>query len=256
MKISTWNVNGIRAVVKKGFFDYLHSEKPDVLCIQETKADKKQLTEEILSPKGYKTFWSSAEKKGYSGVALFTSVEPKMSITDFGIKKFDEEGRVIQADFDDFILFNVYFPNGQKDDQRLKYKMDFYEELFEYINQLKNNGKNVIVCGDYNTAHKPIDLANPKANEKNSGFLPQEREWLDKIVDFGYVDVFREFNKEPENYTWWSYRFGARKRNIGWRIDYFFVNKEFMPKIKNCVIQSDVMGSDHCPVLLEIEIDS
>ena len=252
MKLISWNVNGIRACLQKGFIDYLKKEQPDVLCVQEIKAYIGDLTEEILHPAGYYSVWSPAKRRGYSGVAAFFKEKPINMGAGFGIEKYDIEGRVVWAEFENFILFNVYFPNGQKDDERLKYKLDFYKDFFSHVNKIKESGKNVIICGDYNTAHKEIDLANPKANESYSGFLPVERAWMDKIISFGYVDTFRHFNHESGQYSWWTYRFGARNRNIGWRIDYFFVNKEFLSKVKQAFIQKDILGSDHCPVGIEI----
>jgi exodeoxyribonuclease III len=249
MKIISWNVNGIRACANKGFLEYLKQEEPDIICIQETKAQPENLSEQLLSPPGYQAVWHSAQKKGYSGVATFTKIKPNLALEGFGIDEYDAEGRVIITEFDDFILLNVYFPNGQMNDTRLQYKLDFYQNFFEYCNDLKDQGKNIIICGDYNIAHKEIDLANPKQNEKYSGFLPIEREWMDKIENYGYVDTFRHFYPDVvEKYTWWTYRFGSRKRNIGWRIDYFFVNKEFICNIESAFIQENVMGSDHCPV--------
>ncbi|MFC1754311.1 exodeoxyribonuclease III [Thermoproteota archaeon] len=254
MKIVSWNVNGIRACANKGFFEYLESESPDILCLQETKAHPEVLDERILNPSGYHSIWHSAERKGYSGVATFTKDKPKLVLEGLGIPDYDSEGRVIVTEYEGFVLINCYFPNGQMNDERLQFKLRFYKDFFDYCNELKEQGKNVIICGDFNTAHHPIDLANPKENEKYSGFLPVERKWMDQIVSYGYVDTFREFNKEPGHYSWWSYRFNARKRNIGWRIDYFFVNSEFIPAVKDSYIQSEVMGSDHCPIVLDIKV--
>ncbi|MFT5171616.1 MAG: exodeoxyribonuclease-3 [Candidatus Marinamargulisbacteria bacterium] len=254
MKIVSWNVNGIRACSKKGFLSYLQSEEPDILCVQETKAAAEDVDETILNPSGYHSIWHSAEKRGYSGVATFTKIKPNVVLEGFGIEAYDREGRVIVTEFDDYTLLNVYFPNGQRDEARLAYKLSFYEDLFAYCNDLRSQGQNVIVCGDYNTAHMPLDLSNPKANEKRSGFLPIEREWIDRIIADGYVDTFRAFNQEPDQYSWWTYRFGARKRNIGWRIDAVFVNEAFMPAVSDAFIQPEVLGSDHCPVGIEIDL--
>jgi exodeoxyribonuclease-3 len=252
IKIISWNVNGIRACVNKGFLDFLKEADPDICCIQETKVQEDQLPEEVLQPSGYSAIWHSAQKKGYSGVATFTKIKPKNVIEGMGIEKYDLEGRVIQTDFSDFTLFNVYFPNGQMNEERLRYKLDFYRDFFEYCEDLRKMKRSLIITGDYNTAHKEIDLANPKENANYSGFLPVERAWMDKIIAMGYVDVFREFDKSPNQYTWWTYRYGARAKNIGWRIDYFFVTNELLPKIKSIKILKDVLGSDHCPVELEI----
>ncbi|MCP4050224.1 MAG: exodeoxyribonuclease III [bacterium] len=247
MKIISWNVNGIRACSRKGFLNYLKEEDPDIACIQETKANPEDLEEEILTPSGYNSIWHSAEKKGYSGVAVFTKIKPKLVLEGLGIQQYDSEGRVIIAEYDDFTLLNIYFPNGQKNEERLQYKLDFYSDLFEYCNDLRAQGRNLIICGDYNTAHKEIDLANPQQNKNYSGFLKVEREWIDRIVSWGYVDTFRCFNTLPEQYTWWTYRVGARRRNIGWRIDYFFVNSEFLKRVESAFIRNEVTGSDHCP---------
>lgn len=251
MRLISWNVNGIRAIAKKGFVDWLNTEKPDVLCLQETKAHPEQLSEALLKPKGYHAYWSSAERKGYSGTVTYTKKKP-VSVQDLGIKKFDSEGRTVMTEFDDFVLFNIYFPNGQKDEERLQYKLDFYDSYLKLAESLRKKGKSIVLCGDVNTAHKPIDLARPKANEKVSGFLPVERKWLDKLVKKGYIDTFRHFNKEPDNYTWWDYYTRARERNVGWRIDYFFISEELLPRLRKAFILSEVMGSDHCPLGIEL----
>ena len=252
MKIISWNVNGLRAAVKKDFIGYLKTENPDIIGLQETKLQEEQIPIEILELEGYYKYWNSAERKGYSGVAIFSKTEPIKVSYDMGIERFDKEGRFILTEFDNFQLINCYFPNGQKDDERLQYKLDFYDRMLEIMDEIVKSGKNVIVCGDYNTAHKEIDLKNPVPNSKVSGFLPIERAWIDKLIDHGYVDTFREFVQEPHQYSWWSYRFNARKNNAGWRIDYFFVNKDFMPQVKDAFIQQDVLGSDHCPIGIEI----
>ncbi len=254
-KILSWNVNGLRAVHKKGFIEWFQTESPDILCIQETKAAREQLPRALKSIEGYHSYFCEAEKKGYSGVAIYSKIKPKTVEYGFGIPKFDSEGRILIADYGDFVLMNIYFPNGKMSDERLAYKLEFYDALLDHANKLKENGKNVVICGDLNTAHKEIDIARPKANEKNSGFLPVERAWIDKFLNNGYVDALRMFNKNPEQYTWWSYRGGARSRNVGWRLDYFFVNEEFKDKVKCSYILSEVMGSDHCPVGLDIEVE-
>jgi len=252
MKLFSWNVNGVRAIEKKGFLDWLSSESPDVLCIQETKAKFEQLPDTLQNIDGYFSYWHSAEKLGYSGVATFSKKEPLHVQYGLGIDKYDKEGRVLITEFDNFLLYNIYFPNGQKDEIRLQYKLDFYDDLLEIIDDQVASGNNVIVAGDWNTAHKEIDLANPKANANYSGFLPVERAQLDTYVNHGYVDSFRLFHDEPDRYSWWTYRFGARQRNIGWRIDYFFTNQEFADNISDADIHEDVMGSDHCPVSIEL----
>lgn len=254
MKLILWNVNGIRAADRKGLFQWFQKESPDVLCLQEIKALPEQVPPHLRNTPGYHIYINSAEQKGYSGVATFTKKQPIRVKKGFGIEKFDREGRVLITEFSSFVLFNVYFPNGKKDDERLEYKLDFYDTFLSYADNLKAEGKNIVVCGDFNTAHKEIDLAHPKENEKYSGFLPVERAWIDTFIDHGYVDTFRHFVKELDQYSWWAYRTNARERNIGWRIDYFFVNKEFLPNLKNAFIMQDVMGSDHCPVGIEIEL--
>ena len=248
VRILSWNVNGIRAVIDKGFLDWLRTEHPDILCLQETKAQPEQLGKDMQAPQGYHAYWNYPERKGYSGVATFTKEEPISVRNGFGIEAFDAEGRVLITEYPDFLLFNVYFPNGKKDETRLKYKMDFYEAFLQFVDPLRAEGKKLIVCGDLNTAHNEIDLARPKENEKVSGFLPMERAWMDKFVAYGFVDTFRHFNKEPGQYTWWDLKSRARERNVGWRIDYFFVTENLLPSISKAFIMPDVMGSDHCPI--------
>ncbi|MDO5835395.1 MAG: exodeoxyribonuclease III [Methanobacterium sp.] len=255
IRILSWNVNGIRAVHRKGFKEWLMGDKPDILCIQETKAVRKQFPEDIRGVDGYELYLSEAERKGYSGVATYTRIKPEKVQNGFGIPKFDSEGRTLIMDFGDFVLFNIYFPNGKMSSERLQYKLDFYDSFLDYADGLKEEGRNIVVCGDVNTAHQEIDLARPKENEKISGFLPIEREWMDRFLSHGYVDTFREFNHEPENYSWWSYRTRARERNVGWRLDYFFVNKEFMKNVESAYILPEVTGSDHCPVGIDIKLD-
>lgn len=250
--IVSWNVNGIRAVTRKGMLDWLGDALPDILCVQETKIQIDQLTPELMEPKGYKSYWFSAQKKGYSGVAAFVKKEP-VSVTNLGVKDFDSEGRAQILEYKDFIVINAYFPNSQHEGKRLDYKLNFCDAVLEYCNEMRKIGKNVIICGDFNIAHKEIDLKNPGTNMNNPGFLPEERAWMDKFIGSGYVDTFRMFNSEPENYTWWSYRFRARERNIGWRIDYHCVNDEFKSRVKESLILKNVKGSDHCPVLLRLK---
>ncbi len=252
-RIVSWNVNGIRAVHKKGFVEWVNEERPDILCVQETKARRDQLPGELAEIDGYKSYFASASKKGYSGVALYTRHEPVEIKCGFGIDKFDSEGRTQIADYGDFVLFNIYFPNGKASDERLDYKMEFYDAFLEYANTLRSRGRKLIICGDVNTAHQEIDLARPKENEAISGFLPQERAWIDKLLESGYIDTFRMFNPEPENYTWWSMRTRARERNVGWRIDYFFASDNAKVNITDSYIMSEVMGSDHCPIGLDLD---
>ncbi len=245
-------MNGLRAVLNKDFIKVIQSERPDILCLQETKLQEHQIPEELAALDFYQIFWSHAHRKGYSGTAVFTRSEPLKVEYGFGIQEFDSEGRIICCEYPAFILYNIYFPNGQMSDERLDYKLRFYDKCLEVMQEKRGTGKMVLVTGDYNTAHKEMDLANPKANEKTSGFLPIERAWLDKIVAQGWVDTFRLFHPEPQRYSWWSYRAGARPRNIGWRIDYFFVNEEHRQLIQDADIRDDIMGSDHCPVTLQI----
>lgn len=255
LRLLSWNVNGIRAVYKKGFVDWFLKENPDILCLQETKASPEQLSDDLLNINGYKSYFSSSKiKKGYSGVAIYTKQEPIKVEHGFGIPKFDDEGRIVIAEFKEFVLINIYYPNGKASEERLKYKMDFYDAFLQYAEALKSKDKKLVICGDVNTAHKEIDLARPKENEKVSGFLPIEREWMDKFFAHGYVDTFRMFNDQPEQYTWWDMQTRARDRNVGWRIDYFFISDNFKKNVKDAFILPDVMGSDHCPVGIEIEV--
>ena len=252
MRLISWNVNGIRAVHKKGFLEWFESEQPDVLCLQETKAHESQLPTALKDVEGYKVWFSQPERKGYSGVALYTRQEPRSVSFGLGVERFDSEGRTVVADYGDFVLLGIYFPNGKRSAERLRYKMEFYDAFLDYVEALRKEGRNVVVCGDVNTAHKEIDLARPKENEKISGFLPEERAWMDKFVEHGYVDTFRQFNQEPDNYSWWDQMTRARERNVGWRIDYFFTDSDFASNLADAFILPDVMGSDHCPVGIEI----
>jgi exodeoxyribonuclease-3 len=254
MRLISWNVNGIRAADRKGLFDWFNNESPDVLCLQEIKAQPEQVPPHLRNIPGYNIYWNPAERKGYSGVVTFSREKSIDTKKGFGIDKFDVEGRTLICKFPSFVLFNIYFPNGKKNKERLDYKLDFYDTFLAYADNLKAEGNNIVVCGDVNTAHKEIDLARPKENEKVSGFLPVERAWLDTFIDHGYVDTFRHFNKDSDQYTWWDMKTRARDRNVGWRIDYFFVNKEFLPNIKNAFIMKDIMGSDHCPIGIDIEV--
>ena len=252
MRLISWNVNGIRAVHKKGFLEWFESEQPDVLCLQETKAHESQLPTALRQVEGYGAWFSTPERKGYSGVGLYTRHEPRSVSFGLGVERFDSEGRTVVADFDDFVLLGIYFPNGKRSAERLRYKMEFYDAFLDYVGNLRQDGRNVVVCGDVNTAHKEIDLARPKENEKISGFLPKERAWMDIFLEQGYVDTFRRFNQEPGNYSWWDQMTRARDRNVGWRIDYFFTDADFAPRLTDAFILPNVMGSDHCPVGIEI----
>jgi len=257
LKLYSWNVNGLRAAMKKGFPDVLRQLDADVLAVQETKLQAGQLTSEMTEVDGYRAYFSHCTvKKGYSGVGAYTRLEPSAVYHGMGRERFDREGRILRLDFDDFILFNVYFPNGQMSDERLQYKLDFYEAFFDHAGQLRRQGRSLVICGDFNTAHNEIDLKNPGPNSKRSGFLRIERDWLDRIVADGYVDTFRALYPDTVRYSWWTYRFNARRNNAGWRIDYFFVTPDIMEKgwVKDAVIETGIMGSDHCPVGLILEI--
>lgn len=251
--LMSWNVNGIRAVAKKGFSDWFASESPDILCVQETKAQPEQVPPEVAEPEGYHVYWSSAVKKGYSGVGVFSKEEPA-EVKNMGIGRFDDEGRLLQLFYDSYVLITAYFPNSQAAGKRLDYKIDFCRELKKICDNLVKSGRRVVLCGDYNISHKPIDLARPKENEKNAGYLPEERAWMDEFIGGGYVDTFRMFNSEGGNYTWWSMITKGRERNVGWRLDYFCVDRKTSGLVKTAGILSDVMGSDHCPVSLELEV--
>jgi exodeoxyribonuclease-3 len=253
-KLVSWNVNGLRSISKKGFFDWLEKEKPDLVALQETKISADKLSEELRAPKGYVSFFSHAQRPGYSGVLLYCKERPHTVAEGMGIAKFDQEGRVLIADYGDFNLLNVYFPNGKASEERLNYKLEFYDAFLKFIEKMRQAGKKVIVCGDVNTAHKPIDLARPKENESISGFLPVERAWIDQLVALDYIDTFRQFNDGPANYTWWHMVTAARARNVGWRIDYFFTSGDLSPKLLKATIEPHVMGSDHCPVTLSLTV--
>jgi len=256
IKLISWNVNGLRAVVKKGFFDAFARMNPDILAVQETKLQASQLTKTMAAVSGYNAYWSHASvKKGYSGVGTYSRTAPRQVNYGIGLPRFDGEGRILEMDFGDFVLFNVYFPNGQMSAERLRYKLDFYEKFFEYADARKAQGRSLVITGDYNTAHNEIDLKNPKANENTSGFMRIERDWLDRIVAGGYVDTFRHFHPDTVKYSWWTYRFKARDRNIGWRIDYVFVSADMIAdgRVQSAFIDNDILGSDHCPVGVILE---
>ncbi len=258
MKIASWNVNGIRAAEKKGFLDWLSSNQYEIVCLQETKAQPEQLSETLLRPAGYQSFFASAEKKGYSGVALYFHEKfgtPKITLG-LGRDEFDNEGRTICAEFDQFILYNGYFPNGQRDHGRVPYKLDYSRTLLaQALEKQKETGKGIIICGDVNTAHTEIDLANPKTNQKTTGFLPEERVYIDEVLTAGFHDVVREFHPDEKgHYTWWTYRGNCRERNIGWRIDYFFVDQLLRSNVDKAYITPEVLGSDHCPLVLELNL--
>ncbi|MBR9689828.1 MAG: exodeoxyribonuclease III [Candidatus Altiarchaeota archaeon] len=251
MKIVSWNVNGFRASVKKGFYEFLEKENPDVLCLQEIKSH-----EIPTFPLGfqYKVLWNPAKKKGYSGTAVFSKIPIRSYTHGLGEEKFDSEGRVTTVEFEDFFLINTYFPNSQRELTRLDFKLEFNELLLKHLEQLKKR-KPVVLCGDLNVAHEEIDIARPKDNKKNAGFTQAERDWMTKLLSAGYIDTFRHMHPEDTAYTWWTYRFNARSRNIGWRIDYFVVSNKFTSRIEKASVLTDVMGSDHAPVLIEVKDD-
>jgi exodeoxyribonuclease-3 len=253
MRLYSWNVNGLRAAARKGFLDWLNEAKPDILGIQETKCHPDQLDDALRQPEGYHTYWTSAERKGYSGVALYSRQKPLSVNLGLGIEDYDIEGRTIVAEYPDFTFITAYFPNGSRDHSRVPFKMAYKRDFLAYCNNLRDSGRPVVFCGDVNTAHQEIDLARPRQNRNTTGFLPVERAWLDEIVGQGYVDTFRSRYPEREDaYSWWSYIGKARDRNVGWRLDYFFVTPDLMPRIKDAAIHADVHGSDHCPVSLTI----
>lgn len=245
----------MRAMLKKGFSDWMLNSGADIICLQETKVSTPDLLpHDIAHPNGYASCWNcSTEKKGYSGVAVFSKKEPKKFITEFNYPILNKEGRIIGAEYEHFTLFNVYFPNGGMGPVRLKYKMDFYEAFLKMLNDYKKSGQKIIYCGDVNTAHNEIDLARPKANEKNTGFLPMERAWIDKVVSAGFIDVFRHKHPNKVEYTYWDMKTRARERNVGWRIDYFFADKSLESRLDKPEIHTEVMGSDHCPISLKIK---
>ncbi len=253
MKITTWNINGIRAALKKDIAKWIGDYKPDILCLQEVKAKFEQVDLSPILDLGYSVIWNAAERPGYSGVATFYLNEPEAVIKGMGIEQFDAEGRIIQTSFQGFELFNIYFPNGGQENKRVPFKLEFYKELLDKCDALHKEGKNIIITGDFNTAHNEIDLKNPKQNEKNTGFLPEERAWIDTYLEHDFIDIFRKRYPEKEQYSWWTYRFNSREKNIGWRLDYYLISSRLEEKIIDVTIHDEVMGSDHCPVTLEIK---
>lgn len=253
-KMISWNVNGIRAVEKKGFLDFLASSGADILAVQETKACPEQLSAALKEPAGYLAYFCCAERKGYSGVACFVKEKPLNVWYGLGVEEFDKEGRTLILEYPTFYLLNIYFPNGGMGEERIDFKLRFYDAFLKKSKELFASGKAVIACGDVNTAHTEIDLARPKQNEDVTGFLPRERVWLDRFFSQGYTDAFRVFNKEGGNYTWWDYKTRARERNVGWRIDYFMVDEKSVPKLKSASILTQVTGSDHCPIEITADL--
>lgn len=259
LRLFSWNVNGIRACAGKGLYDWIARESPDFLCLQETKAHFDQLPDELRMPvdsggKPYYIYWAQADRRGYSGAAIFSRREAK-SVSFLGTAEFDAEGRTMAADFGDFILVSAYFPNSQEAGARLDYKLRYCDAMLSYCDGLVREGRHVVVAGDYNIAHTAIDLARPKENEGNAGYLPEERDWMSKFIGSGYVDTFRTLHPEPGHYSWWTYRVpSARENNIGWRLDYHCVDEGFMPAVRAAAIHPGVTGSDHCPVSLDLDI--
>ncbi len=253
MKILSWNVNGIRACGKSGFLNWFAAENADIVCVQEIKAHPDQLDEDHKNPLKYHAFWNPAGKPGYSGTAVFSKKEPLSVQLGLGDRAIDLEGRVMILKYPQFTLINSYFPNSQRDHARLPYKLAFCKKFFKLVQSLRASGENVVMCADWNIAHRDIDLKNPKSNKKNAGFLPEERAWLDSLITAGYVDVFRQFQPEGGHYTWWSYQPGVREKNVGWRLDYFLANCEFKDRLKTSYHRPEVFGSDHCPVAIELK---
>jgi exodeoxyribonuclease-3 len=253
MRIITYNVNGIRAAVKKGFIDWLKTDPSDVICLQEIKANKEDVPEEEIKAAGYEVFSYSAQKKGYSGVAVLTKIKPDNVAYGNGIMQSDAEGRVIRADFGTLTVVNAYFPSGTSGEERQGYKYQWLEEFYQYIHELRKTRPNLVICGDYNICHKAIDIHDPVRNKNYTGFLPAEREWMDKLFDNGFIDSFRRFNTDPHQYTWWSQFAGARGNNKGWRIDYISVTEPLGNNLKHAAIYPDVKHSDHCPMYMEMD---
>lgn len=252
-KIITYNVNGIRSAMSKGLVDWLKATNPDVICFQELKAEPSQFDVTVFEKLGYNHYWYPAQKKGYSGVAILSKIKPTHVEYGCGTKIYDDEGRVLRADFGDVSVMSVYHPSGSSGEDRQAFKMKWLAFFQKYIDDLKKQRKKLIICGDYNICHKPIDIHNPKSNANSSGFLPEEREWIDSFMNSGFTDSFRHFNQEPHNYSWWSFRANARAKNLGWRIDYNLVSSNLDSKMKRAAILAEAKHSDHCPVLLEID---
>ena len=253
-KFISYNVNGIRAALKKDWIEWVKSVNPDVICLQETKASPEQLDLNVFEEAGYQSYWFSAEKKGYSSVAILSKTKPDHIEYGCGIEAYDREGRIIRADFGDFSVLSCYFPSGTTGDERQSFKMDYLSDFQNYINDLKKERPNLLISGDINICHEAIDIHNPVANKNTSGFKPEERQWITDFLSTGFIDSFRHLNKEPHNYTWWTYRMGARKRNLGWRIDYHFISESLLPKLKRSVILAEAVHSDHCPILIELGV--
>lgn len=252
MKIITYNVNGLRSAISKGLIDWLSATDADVICFQEIKSLPEQIDPAPFEKLGYKMFWHPAVKKGYSGVATFTRISPSDVCIGCGIEKYDQEGRVLRTDFENFSLLNVYMPSGSSGDIRQAFKFEWLDDFFHYISNLKKEIPRLVICGDFNICHREIDIHNPKFNAGSSGFLPEERAWMTKFFEHGFIDAFRHFNQEPHHYTWWSFRANARNKNLGWRIDYHTVTENLRDRLKRAIILPEAKHSDHCPVLIEI----
>ncbi len=253
MKIYSYNLNGIRSAINKGLIEWLRQESPDVICFQELKAHQDQIDNTLLEELGYRIFWHSAVKKGYSGVAILAKQEPDHVEYGCGMEIYDREGRILRIDYPDHSIMNLYVPSGSSGDERQEFKMQFLSDFIDYIEKIKINYPNLIISGDYNICHHPIDIHNPVSNKNSSGFLPEERAWVTNFLDNGFIDTFRYFNKEPHQYSWWSFRFNARKRNLGWRIDYHMASGTMKSRLKSATMFQEIVHSDHCPIMLEID---
>ncbi|EMS32920.1 Exodeoxyribonuclease III [Mariniradius saccharolyticus AK6] len=253
MKIASYNVNGIRSAINKGFVDWIKATDPDIIGLQEVKAEETNIDKSIFEDLGYYIYWYPAVKKGYSGVAILTKTKPKNIAFGMGIQSYDDEGRMIRADFDDFSFISAYFPSGTTGDVRQDFKYQFLDDIYGYSQDLIQKFPNLIMSGDYNICHKPIDIHNPISNKNSSGFLPEERAWMDKFTSSGFEDSFRLFNPNPHQYTWWSFRAGSRAKNLGWRIDYHMTTLPMRERLKRAIILPEAQHSDHCPIILEME---
>ena len=255
MNITTWNINGIRAALLKGIDKWIKDYSPEVMCFQEIKAKPEQFDPSIFESMGYQCVWNSAERAGYSGVGVLFKKQPTNIKYGLGDPKFDTEGRVIWLSYPDFELFNIYFPNGGRSLERVPFKLEFYEQLLKICDSLHTENKNIIITGDFNTAHNEIDLKNPKANQKNTGFLPEERIWIDYYLKHGFIDIYRHLYPDRIQYTWWTYRMNARQKGVGWRLDYFLISQKLLEKVRDVIIHEDIKGADHCPVSLQLTIN-
>ena len=252
MKVVSYNVNGIRAALTKGFAEWLKAVDADVICLQELKATEDQVETAVFKDLGYELYWMPAVKKGYSGVGIFTRIKPKHVQYGMGQNKYDDEGRVLRVDFDRYRVMSVYMPSGSSGEERQAFKMQWLDDFYGYTQDLRREIPNLLISGDYNICHKAIDIHNPVSNKNSSGFLPEERAWMDQFTESGFVDTFRQFNPDPHHYTWWSYRAGARKKNLGWRIDYHMVTEPMKDDVKRSIILPEAMHSDHCPLMVEL----